>query len=145
MYAPLAWFQLNAPNNVKLHIFPKFWLDFSNPGYKHIPDVTFYSSVLTISYMRQWTSFPVSGLVRSENMYQLADVWLQVIHAHVMWLHCGLASMSRYLSGSSWNALRHLWARRILLRQLSECLLSLPCLTSVPQDGHWSTGATAFS
>jgi hypothetical protein len=46
---------------LQLHIFPKFALYFSSPDYENLPDFTFCSSVLRISYLMQWTSFPVSS------------------------------------------------------------------------------------
>jgi hypothetical protein len=45
----------------QFHVFPEFPLHFSSPDYENLPDFTFYSSVLRISYSRQQTSFPVSS------------------------------------------------------------------------------------
>jgi hypothetical protein len=43
---------------LQLNVFPEFALHFSSPGYKRVPDFTFCSSILAISYLRQWISFP---------------------------------------------------------------------------------------
>jgi hypothetical protein len=38
---------------------PEFALHFSSPEYKHLSDFMFCSSILTIPYSKQRTSFPV--------------------------------------------------------------------------------------
>lgn len=43
------------------YVFPGFALNFSSPGYENVPGFIFCSSIVTISYLRQQTSFPVSS------------------------------------------------------------------------------------
>jgi hypothetical protein len=66
-----------------LQVFPEFALHFSSPDYENLPDFMFCTSVLRISYSRQWTSFPVSSQKQFSLKYdKVADAQLQVIRMH---------------------------------------------------------------
>jgi hypothetical protein len=99
-----------------LHAFPEFALHFSSPGYENLPDFTFCSSIFPVSYPRQRTSFPV----QSENTYQVADKWLQVICVNTTWFHYGLACKTGFFLCWGTNSLcvpGHIWTWCILVQQ----------------------------
>lgn len=45
---------------MQIYIFHKFARHFYCPDYENFPDFTFHILVLRISFLRQWTCFPVS-------------------------------------------------------------------------------------